>query len=79
MPAAYSPVTSEIVTALEGICGEEGVLFGNAKQTAKYSHDMVTDQRYARDPDVVVLPRSPAEAAAVLSLPSERRAPVTQL
>ncbi|HUX21714.1 MAG TPA: FAD-binding oxidoreductase, partial [Spirochaetia bacterium] len=77
MSAGYSKVTAEIINQLAGICGPDHVLHGDTKLLAKYSHDMVTEKKYAHDPEVVVLPRTAEEISAVMKLATNERIPVT--
>lgn len=77
MTEAYGKVDHEIVEKLAGICGPEHVVFGDEKQLAKYSHDMVTEKKYAHPPEVVVKPASTEEVAAVMRVAARNRIPVT--
>lgn len=73
----YRPVTLAVADALRRIVGGPHVLFGNAEANAKYAHDEVPEPKYAHPPEVVVLPESAEEVAAVLRLANEERVPVT--
>ena len=73
----YNPVTPEIVAALEAICGHDGVVFGDAKRLDKFARDAVAEKKYARRPDVVVMPATTEAVAAVMRLANEARVPVT--
>jgi glycolate oxidase len=77
MSAEYSKVTVEVIKQLVAICGTDHVLHGDTKVLAKYSHDMVTEKKYARDPEVVVLPRTAQEISEILKLATQARIPVT--
>ncbi len=77
MSASYSKVTPKLVETLGEICGFDHVVAGDSKRLAKYSHDMVTEKKYAHDPEVVVLPRSAEEISKILQLATAERIPVT--
>ena len=73
----YNPVTPEIVAALEAICGRDGVVFDDPKRLDKFARDAVADRKYARRPEVVVMPTTTEAVAAVMRLANEVRVPVT--
>jgi len=52
----YNPVTQAVSQALVKICGPEAVVFGDARQLEKFSHDAVAEKQYAHMPDIVVFP-----------------------
>lgn len=74
---SYNPVTEDIVSALQLICGRENVIFENHKKLQQYSHDKVPEPNYAHMPEVIVMPTSAAETAAVMRLANEHMIPVT--
>lgn len=70
----FSPVIEADRAALAAICGPQHVLSG-AAIAEEYGHDELGEVR--RLPDVVVLPGTADEVAAVLRYCNERRLPVT--
>jgi glycolate oxidase len=72
----YRPVTSEIVAELKRICGEAFVYFDDRTKLEKYSRDKVPEQ-YGHMPEVVVLPQTAREIAALVKLANRERIPIT--
>lgn len=73
----YQPVTDDIVAELQSICGRENVVFDNPKKLQRYSHDQVPGSKYAHLPEVIVMPSSAREIAAIMRLANDRMIPVT--
>ena len=73
----YNPVTTAIVEELKRICGADWVICDNEKTLQKYSHDQIPEQRYAHMPEVVVMPQSAGEIAAIMKLANREMIPVT--
>ena len=76
-PPSYNPVTANIVEKLKQICGADWVICDNEKTLQKYSHDQIPEQRYAHMPEVVVMPQSAGEIAAIMKLANREMIPVT--
>ena len=72
----YGKVTREVAQALAAICGAAGVALDPEKMEA-YSHDETSAEEYGHMPEVVVLPRTTEEVAAIVKLANERRIPIT--
>lgn len=72
----YCPVARETVEKLKQICGAEFVWFDDASKLEKYSRDKVPDAS-AHLPEVVVLPKTAQQIAAVLKLANHEMIPVT--
>ena len=73
----YQPVKPAIVDTLKDICGEAYVIFDNQKKLRKYSHDQIPEQKYAHMPEVVVMPKTSQEIAAIMKLANREKIPVT--
>jgi glycolate oxidase len=73
----YAPVTATIIKDLQQICGEKHVFFSDDQTLQKYSHDQVPEDKYARKPEVVVLPKSEFEISAIMKLANQENIPVT--
>ncbi|MFZ7127392.1 MAG: FAD-binding oxidoreductase [Desulfobacterales bacterium] len=73
----FKPVTPAIVDALRAICGADAVVDGDEKLLEKYSHDEVPEKKYARRPEVIVMPKDADEVAGILKLANRERIPVT--
>jgi len=73
----YNPVTPAIAAELGRIVGERFVVYGDADRLQPYSHDEVTDPRYAHMPEALVRPRSAGEIAEIMKLANRQRIPVT--
>ncbi len=75
-PSPYSPVTRVILDALRAIVGEKGVLVEEEKcQT--YAHDETNADVYGHMPEVVVLPTSTEQVAALVKLANREHIPIT--
>jgi len=75
--APYNAVTEGVAAELGGIVGDRYVIHGDAERLQPYSHDEITDPRYAHMPEAVVRPRTAEEIAAIMKLANRRRVPVT--
>jgi glycolate oxidase len=73
----YAAVTSSVIEELQAICGRDHVVFDDEKRLKKYSRDQVPEDKYARLPEVVVMPRSAPEIAAIMKLANREKIPVT--
>ena len=73
----YAPVTAGIIEDLQQICGEKHVIFSDEQTLQKYSHDQVPEDKYARMPEVVVLPKTELEISAIMKLANREKIPVT--
>ncbi len=70
----YNKITSEILSAIKSIVGDEFVITQHAA-LEKYSHDETEDLHYY--PEVVAKPKSPEEVSALMRLCNEHLIPVT--
>lgn len=77
MKNTYQTVNKTVIDELVELCGGENVVHGDDKRIARYSHDMVTERKYAHKPEVVVKPATTGEVSAILRLASRERIPVT--
>jgi glycolate oxidase len=73
----YAPVTATIIEELQKICGETHVIFSDDQALQKYSHDQVPEDKYARMPEVAVLPKTGSEISAIMKLANREKIPVT--
>lgn len=73
----YRPVTPAIVEELRSIVGASYVVSDDKERLEQYSHDEIPDRHYAHMPEVVVLPRSTEEIAAIMRLANREMVPVT--
>ncbi len=71
-----SKITPAIRASLEAAVGAAQVI-SDAERTVDYGHDEFSLREIARDPDLVVLPGSTGEVAAVLRIAHEHGIPVT--
>jgi glycolate oxidase len=71
-----SKITPAIRAALEAAVGAAQVI-SDAERTVDYGHDEFSLREIARDPDLVVMPGSTGEVAAVLRVAHEHGIPVT--
>lgn len=74
---SYSPVTRDIVNALQAIVGEKNIIFDNPEMLEPYAHDEVAGPEYARMPEVVVKPATASEISEIMKLANRQRVPVT--
>jgi glycolate oxidase subunit GlcD len=74
---SYAAITSSVIEELQAICGRDHVVFDDEKKLKKYSRDQVPEDKYARLPEVVVMPRSAREVAAIMKLANRETIPVT--
>jgi glycolate oxidase len=70
----YSNITSDIISALQAICGNEFVLT-NFEELEHYSHDETEDLRFK--PAVVVKPNSASQIAEIMKIANAEQIPVT--
>lgn len=72
----YNKVTTQTVQELQSIVGSKYV-WTDPDKLATYAHDEVTDPHYTSPPEVVVLPRTAGEIAAIMKLANRDYIPVT--
>ena len=73
----YAPVTASIIEELQQICGAKNVIYADDRALQKYSHDQVPEDKYARLPEVAVLPKTEFEISAIMKLANRETIPVT--
>ncbi|MBP2650372.1 MAG: FAD-binding protein [Firmicutes bacterium] len=71
----YNAVTSEVVDKLKAIIGDKYV-YTDSDKLETYSHDEVTDPRYIKMPEVVVLPVNAEEVAEIIKLANSYLIPI---
>jgi len=71
----YNKVTTAIISKLNEIVGERYV-FADEDKMEPYSHDEVTDSRYHHMPEVVVLPQTTEQVAAIVKLANQELIPI---
>jgi len=71
----YNTVTPQLVEEIKDIVGERYV-YTNADKLEPYSHDEVTDPRYVKSPEVVVMPGSAEEVARIVKLANRALVPI---
>lgn len=76
MMTTYNPVTEEVLEALRAALGTENVKV-DEDTLDRYKTDEETDPRYHHLPEVVVLPGSTEEVAAVMKIANKYLVPVT--
>ena len=74
--STYNPVTEEVLEALRFALGAENVKI-DEETLDRYKTDEETDPRYHHLPEVVVLPGSTEEVAAVMKIANKYLVPVT--
>jgi glycolate oxidase len=72
----FNPLTDTIVQELENISGKKYVI-RDPEKMRDYSHDEFSLSDIAREPDVVVKPKSTDEVSRILRLANENKIPVT--
>lgn len=72
----YAPVTSSVLDQLRAIVGDRNVLV-DAEKIESYSHDETDAQEYGHMPEVVVLPATTEQVAAVVKLANIEHIPIT--
>jgi glycolate oxidase len=72
----YRPVTARVVDGLRGIVGDKQLMV-DAERLEAYGHDETSTSEYAHLPEVVVLPTSTEQVAAIVRLANAERIPVT--
>jgi glycolate oxidase len=76
-PQRFSPVTLAIVAELRALVGDAHVIYADPERMEDYSHDETAGESHRHMPDVVVLPGSAGEVAAIMRLANRERVPVT--
>ena len=72
----FQPVTPHIVAELRSIVGDKGVIVDEERLEA-YGHDETSASEYAHLPEVVVLPATTEQVAAIMRLAHRQHVPVT--
>lgn len=72
---AYNPVSETVIAELKKIVGEKYV-WTSPEKMEPYSHDEVTDPKYVKMPEAVVLPANAVEIAEIIKLANRERIPV---
>lgn len=73
--SSYNPVSDEIVNKLKSLIGDKYV-YTDKDKMEPYSHDEVTDPKYVKQPEAVVLPASAEEVAALVKLANDANIPI---
>lgn len=73
--ANYNPVTETVVAEFKKIVGEKYV-WTNPEKMEPYSHDEVTDPKYIKMPEAVVLPENTEQVASIVKLANREKIPV---
>ncbi len=73
----YASVTDNILLRLKEIVGEKRIIYNDAEKIEPYSHDEVQAQEYAHYPEVVAMPKTADEIAAIIKLANLEKIPVT--
>jgi len=73
----YKKVTKEIIDQLINILGERYVIHDDHDKLENFSHDEITDKKYAKMPDVAVRPKNAQEIAEIMKLANREMVPVT--
>ena len=63
----YNPVDTEVLAKLKAIVGEKYV-WTDRDKLEPYSHDEVTGEKYIHYPEVVVVPETTEQIAAIVKL-----------
>ncbi|GAB1482620.1 FAD-linked oxidase C-terminal domain-containing protein [Treponema sp.] len=74
--SVYAAVNAEVVSELKAIVGSKAVLVDEEKIQA-YSHDETSAEEYGHMPEVVILPATSLEVAAIVKLANRYRIPIT--
>ena len=72
----YNPVTSEIIDQLKQIVGARNV-YADEERMEAYSHDETNKAAYGHMPEVVVMPTTTQEVAAIVKLANREYIPIT--
>jgi len=73
--ANYNSVTNELVEELRAIVGAKFV-YNDAEKMEMYSHDEVTDPKYMKLPEAVVLPENTQQVAEVVKIANRENIPI---
>lgn len=71
----YNAVTDAIIKELQNIVGAKFV-FSDTERMEPYSHDEVTDPKYVKMPEVVVLPENVKQVAEIVKLANRELLPI---
>lgn len=72
----YNPVSTEIITILEDVCGSKNVVL-DEKKLKRYSRDQTAESKYAHMPEAVVFPGNSEEVASIIKTALKYKIPVT--
>ncbi len=70
----FNALTDRVIRELEKIAGEKNVIY-DPEKIIDYSHDEFSLRDIAREPDVVVKPKSTQEVSRILWLANEEKIP----
>ncbi len=73
--AKYSSVHAALIAKLKTIVGEKYV-WTDPDKLEPYSHDEVTGERYTKNPEAVILPRTAEEIAKIVKLANRELIPI---
>lgn len=73
--SSYNPVSDNILNKLKSLIGDKYV-YTDKDKMEPYSHDEVTDPKYVKQPEAVVLPASTEEVAAIVKLANDANIPI---
>ena len=71
----YNPVDTEVLAKLKAIVGDKYV-WTDRDKLEPYSHDEVTGEKYIHYPEVVVVPETAEQIAAIVKLANRKRVPI---
>lgn len=71
----YNPVTEKVIAELCNIVGEKYV-WTSSDKLENYAHDEVTDPKYVKMPEVVVLPENAQQIAEIVKLANRELIPI---
>lgn len=73
--ATYNAVTATVIKELQNYVGEKFVITDQEKMEP-YSHDEVTDPKYIKMPEVVVMPENAEQVAKIVKLANRELIPI---
>ncbi len=75
--ADYNKVNQKVIDKLINLVGERYVIYKDKDKLDNFSHDEITDKKYAHMPDVAVRPQNTQEIADIMKLANEEKIAVT--
>jgi len=73
----YNKISDKIIEKLVNMLGERNVIYKDKEKLENFSHDEITDKKYAHMPEIAVRPQNAEEISKIMKMANEEKIPVT--